>query len=166
MTQNKSHQEIGKEQELFFTDEISPGTVFWMPKGMVIFKELERYIRELTEKAGYQETTTPIMVKTKLFKQSGHWDKFGSGAGNDMYNLSSNEPEEIEFVSKYLERPDVNKEIQKALKCNNYQKISFPVLLSEKPDDWTTATIASDSTATGFGWSLDVNHTLKPMNCP
>ncbi|HZQ29590.1 MAG TPA: threonine--tRNA ligase, partial [Patescibacteria group bacterium] len=65
-----------------------------------------------------------------------------------------------------LERPDVNKEIQKALKGNNYQKISFPVLLSEKPDDWTTATIASDSTATGFGWSLDVNHTLKPMNCP
>ena len=80
----KDHKQIGQEQELFFTDEVAPGAPFWLPKGMVIFKELEKYIRELTEKAGYLETSTPIMVKSELFKQSGHWEKFGA---HNMYNL-------------------------------------------------------------------------------
>ena len=86
----KDHKEIGRDLELFFNDEISPGTVFWLPNGMVIFKELEKYIRELTDKNGYLETSTPIMVKSELFKQSGHWTKFGA---HNMYNLAlSDEP--------------------------------------------------------------------------
>lgn len=87
MTDNqklKDHKQIGREQELFFTDEIAPGAPFWLPKGMVIFKELGKLIRELTEKDGYLETSTPIMVKSELFKQSGHWEKFGE---HNMYNL-------------------------------------------------------------------------------
>lgn len=80
----KDHKQIGQELELFFNNDISPGAVYWLPKGMVIFKELERYIRLLTEKAGYLETSTPIMVKSELFKQSGHWEKFGE---HNMYNL-------------------------------------------------------------------------------
>lgn len=80
----KDHKQIGQELELFFAHDIAPGAPFWLPKGMVIFKELEKYIRELTEKAGYLETSTPIMVKSELFKQSGHWEKFGE---HNMYNL-------------------------------------------------------------------------------
>ncbi len=83
--QLKDHKQLGQELELFFTNDIAPGAPFWLPKGMVIFKELEKYIRELTEKAGYLETSTPIMVKSELFKQSGHWEKFGE---HNMYNLS------------------------------------------------------------------------------
>lgn len=81
---NKDHKQIGQELGLFFTDDIAPGAPFWLPKGMVIFKELEKYIRKLTEEAGYLETSTPIMVKSELFKQSGHWTKFGE---HNMYNL-------------------------------------------------------------------------------
>jgi threonyl-tRNA synthetase len=80
----KDHKQIGQEQELFFTHEFAPGAPFWLPKGMVIFKELEKYIRQLTEEAGYLETSTPIMIKSELFKQSGHWTKFGE---HNMYNL-------------------------------------------------------------------------------
>lgn len=80
----KDHKQIGQELELFFTDDIAPGAPFWLPKGMVIFKELEKYIRKLTLDAGYLETSTPIMVKNDLFKQSGHWTKFGE---HNMYNL-------------------------------------------------------------------------------
>jgi threonyl-tRNA synthetase len=93
----KDHKQIGQELELFFNNEIAPGTVFWLPKGMVLFRELEKYIRELTEAAGYQETSTPIMVKSELFKQSGHWTKFGE---HNMYNLSLYEDEEIEELKK------------------------------------------------------------------
>mgnify|MGYP001561114915 CR=1 FL=1 len=87
----KDHRQIGQEQELFFTDEVAPGAPFWLPKGMIIFKELEKYIRELTEKADYLETSTPIMVKSELFKQSDHWTKFGE---HNMYNLTLSDEED------------------------------------------------------------------------
>ncbi len=80
----KDHKQIGQDLELFFTHDYAPGAPFWMPKGMIIFKEFEKYIRELTEKAGYLETSTPIMIKSQLFKESGHWVKFGE---HNMYNL-------------------------------------------------------------------------------
>lgn len=102
MTQLKDHRQIGQEQELFFTDEIAPGAPFWLPKGMVIFKELEKYIRELTEKAGYLETSTPIMVKSNLFKQSGHWEKFGE---HNMYNLSLSDEEDDSKPVSYSLKP-------------------------------------------------------------
>ena len=96
----KDHKQIGQEQELFFTDEVAPGAPFWLPRGMVIFKELEKYIRELTEKAGCLETSTPIMVKSQLFKQSGHWEKFGE---HNMYNLQlSDEQDDLKPISYAL----------------------------------------------------------------
>lgn len=98
--QLKDHKQIGQELELFFTNEIAPGAPFWLPKGMVIFKQLEKFIRELTEKAGYLETSTPIMVKSELFKQSGHWTKFGE---HNMYNLQlSDEADDSKPVSYTL----------------------------------------------------------------
>lgn len=98
----KDHKQIGQEQELFFTNEISPGSVFWLPRGMVIFKELEKYIRELTEKAGYLETSTPIMVKSQLFKESGHWGKFGE---HNMYNLTIADDENDKHPVSYTLKP-------------------------------------------------------------
>lgn len=98
----KDHKQIGQEQELFFTDDIAPGAPFWLPKGMVIFKELEKYIRELTEKAGYLETSTPIMVKSEIFKQSGHWEKFGQ---HNMYNLQLSDEEDGSKAVSYTLKP-------------------------------------------------------------
>ena len=98
----KDHKEIGQEQELFFTHEIAPGAPFWLPKGMVIFKELEKYIRELTGAAGYLETSTPIMVKSDLFKQSGHFTKFGE---DNMYNLVLSDEETDTIPVRYSLKP-------------------------------------------------------------
>ena len=95
----KDHKQIGQEQELYFTDEIAPGAPFWLPKGMIIFKELEKYIRELTQNAGYLETSTPIMVKSELFKQSGHFAKFGE---HNMYNLELADEKDSKPVSYTL----------------------------------------------------------------
>ena len=95
----KDHKQIGQELELFFTDDIAPGAPFWLPKGMVIFKELEKYIRKLTLDAGYLETSTPIMVKNDLFKQSGHFAKFGA---HNMYNLELSDDEDSKPVGYTL----------------------------------------------------------------
>ncbi len=98
----KDHKQIGQELELFFTNEIAPGAPFWLPKGMVIFKELEKYIRELTEKAGYLETSTPIMVKSQLFVDSGHFAKFGE---TNMYNLVLSDEETDAHSVDYTLKP-------------------------------------------------------------
>jgi len=98
----KDHKTIGQELELFFTHETAPGAPFWLPKGMVIFKQLEKYIRQLTDENGYLETSTPIMVKSQLFKESGHWEKFGE---HNMYNLVLSEEENDEHPVNYTLKP-------------------------------------------------------------
>ncbi|MDP3988274.1 MAG: threonine--tRNA ligase, partial [Candidatus Levybacteria bacterium] len=98
----KDHKQLGQELELFFSNEIAPGAPFWLPHGMIIFKELEKYIRNLTEKAGYQETSTPIMVKSGLFKQSGHWEKFGE---HNMYNLILSDENDDSKPTSYTLKP-------------------------------------------------------------
>ena len=98
----KDHKQIGQELELFFNHDYAPGAPFWMPKGMVIFKELEKYIRELTDKAGYVETSTPIMIKSKLFIESGHFAKFGE---TNMYNLQLADDENDKHPESYTLKP-------------------------------------------------------------
>ncbi|MCX6813794.1 MAG: threonine--tRNA ligase [Candidatus Azambacteria bacterium] len=68
-----SHQELGTRLDLYSFNEISPGAPFWHPKGMVIFRELEKLIREALDKQNYQEISTPIMVRKDLFEKSGHF---------------------------------------------------------------------------------------------
>lgn len=83
----KDHRELGRELELFFFDEMSPGSAFWLPRGMIIFKELEKLIRSLIDPRGYQEISTPIITKSELFKKSGHWEFFK----DNMFNFKVDE---------------------------------------------------------------------------
>lgn len=86
------HRVIGRNLDLFSFHEVSPGAPFWHAKGMVIFKELEKFIRELQEKHNYEEISTPVMVKKELFETSGHWkffkeDMFYFKVENETYAL-------------------------------------------------------------------------------
>ena len=75
-TSKQDHRDIGRELDLFSFHEIAPGAPFWHPKGMIIFKELEKVAREMNETDGYQEISTPILVKKAVFEQSGHWQHY------------------------------------------------------------------------------------------
>lgn len=77
----KDHREIGRELDLFLFHEYAPGAVFWLPKGWIIYKTLQEFIRKKTE-GEYQEISTPVMIKSQLFKQSGHWQHFGENIFN------------------------------------------------------------------------------------
>jgi len=68
----RDHRKLGKDLDLFMFSEVSPGIPFWLPNGMIIFRELEKFSRELHDKYGYQEINTPIIVRESLFKTSGH----------------------------------------------------------------------------------------------
>ncbi|WP_269521710.1 threonine--tRNA ligase [Bacillus sp. J33] len=71
-----NHRRLGQELELFTSMEEAPEMPFFLPNGMVIRNELERYWRKQHQKAGYQEIKTPIMMKQELWEQSGHWDHY------------------------------------------------------------------------------------------
>ena len=89
--QVKDHRQIGQELDLFSFHDVAPGAVFWHPKGFTIYKELLKFIRSKTEDAGYEEVSTPIMVKSQLFKRSGHWQFFHEKGHHNMFNLIIND---------------------------------------------------------------------------
>ena len=67
---------MGKELELFFFDQLSPGSPFFLPKGTVLYQELQSFIRKLYLKFDYQEVITPLVYDIELWRKSGHWDLF------------------------------------------------------------------------------------------
>jgi len=73
---HRDHRELGQEMDLFSFHEIAPGAPFWHPKGMIIFRKLERCARKINDENGYQEISTPILVKREVFEKSGHWEHY------------------------------------------------------------------------------------------
>lgn len=72
----RDHRKIGEALDLFSFHDIAPGAPFWHPKGMVVYRELEKFWREIHDATGYKETVTPIMVKGALFEKSGHLEHY------------------------------------------------------------------------------------------
>lgn len=74
--ERKDHRDLGRDLDLFSFQEIAPGAAFWHGKGMIIWRELEKYLREKLDNEGYEEVSTPVMVRKGLFEKSGHWEHF------------------------------------------------------------------------------------------
>jgi threonyl-tRNA synthetase len=74
--EKRDHRKLGKELNLFHMQEEAPGSVFWHPKGWIVYRELQEYIRRRLKKADYVEVNTPILLDKTLWEASGHWEKF------------------------------------------------------------------------------------------
>ncbi|HZQ82479.1 MAG TPA: threonine--tRNA ligase [Gaiellaceae bacterium] len=72
----RDHRRLGVQLDLFHLEEISPGSPFWHPKGMVIWNELEDMRRRENKRRGYVEVKTPLIFDKVLWERSGHWEKF------------------------------------------------------------------------------------------
>jgi len=72
----RDHRKIGREQELFFFHEMSPGSCFFLPKGAVIYNRLLELVREQYHKRGYNEVISPNIYNSKLWETSGHWQHY------------------------------------------------------------------------------------------
>jgi threonyl-tRNA synthetase len=72
----RDHRRLGVQLDLFSFHDVSPGSAFWHPKGQRLWRTLETAMRELQERRGYQEISTPIVVSERLWQQSGHWDLY------------------------------------------------------------------------------------------
>src|SRR6188472_2818093 len=72
----RDHRRLGQQLDLFHLEDISPGSPFWHPKGMVIWNVLEDLRRRENLKRGYVEVKTPLIYDKWLWETSGHWEKF------------------------------------------------------------------------------------------
>ncbi|GAA6026334.1 hypothetical protein JCM11491_005151 [Sporobolomyces phaffii] len=79
----RDHRRIGKDQELFFFHDLSPGSAFWLPHGTRIYNTLVEFMRAEYRKRNYQEVITPNMFNSKLWETSGHWQNYAE----DMFKL-------------------------------------------------------------------------------
>ena len=74
--EKRDHRKLGKLLDLFHVEEIAPGMAFWHPKGAVLFRVVENYMRQQLQGNGYDEIRTPLVMDRSLWEKSGHWDKF------------------------------------------------------------------------------------------
>jgi len=75
--EKRDHRKIGKVQNLFHTQEESPGMIFWHPKGWTLYQIIVQYMSQVFKDNGYQEVHTPEVMDRSMWEKSGHWDKFG-----------------------------------------------------------------------------------------
>jgi threonyl-tRNA synthetase len=72
----RDHRKIGQEMDLFHLQSEAQGSVFWHPKGFILWRQLEAYMRRRLDAAGYEEVKTPQLMDSRQWEQSGHWGKY------------------------------------------------------------------------------------------
>ena len=99
----RDHNKLGREMELFTTvDVIGQGLPLLMPKGVIVIKELQRWIEDLEDNEwGYIRTKTPLMAKSDLYKISGHWDHYKDG----MFVLGDEDKDKEVFALRPMTCP-------------------------------------------------------------
>ena len=74
--EKRDHRKLGKQLDLFHTQEEAPGMVFWHPKGWAVWQQVEQYMRRTLSNHGYQEVRTPQVMDRSLWERSGHWENY------------------------------------------------------------------------------------------
>ncbi|ESQ88722.1 threonyl-tRNA synthetase [Asticcacaulis sp. AC460] len=74
--EKRDHRKLGRAMDLFHMQEEGRGMVFWHPKGWVLWRVLEAYMRRRLDASGYVEVKTPQVLDRSFWEQSGHWDKY------------------------------------------------------------------------------------------
>ncbi|XP_034954539.1 threonine--tRNA ligase, mitochondrial isoform X2 [Zootoca vivipara] len=94
----RDHRRIGKDQELFFFHELSPGSCFFLPKGAHIYTTLMDFVKSEYLKRGFSEVITPNIYNAKLWEASGHWQHYAE-------NMFSFRVEDETFALKPMNCP-------------------------------------------------------------
>ncbi|XP_067083828.1 threonine--tRNA ligase 1, cytoplasmic [Osmerus mordax] len=95
---NRDHRKLGREQDLFFFHDLSPGSCFFLPKGSFIYNSLMDFVKSEYRKRGFQEVVTPNIYNSKLWQTSGHWQHYSE-------NMFSFEVEKEIFALKPMNCP-------------------------------------------------------------
>ena len=81
----RDHRVLGKQLDLFSIQDLAgPGLIFWHPKGGIIRKEMEDWMREQYVKRGYALVYTPHVMRKQLWQTSGHEGYYGQNMFDAM----------------------------------------------------------------------------------
>lgn len=120
----RDHRKLGKELELFtFSQNVGQGLPLWLPKGTELRLRLETFLRKVQKKYGYKQVITPHIGDVKLYKTSGHYQKYGQ----DSFRTITTPFEGEEYMLKPMNCPH-HVEIYKS-KPHSYKDL--PVRLAE-----------------------------------
>lgn len=73
----RDHRAIGKQMGLFeFHPKEAQGMAFWRSNGVILYRELENYLRSVGEENGFEEFMTPQIMNRELWEISGHWQNY------------------------------------------------------------------------------------------
>ncbi|HET8671527.1 MAG TPA: threonine--tRNA ligase [Candidatus Saccharimonadales bacterium] len=87
----RDHRKLGQELDLFvFSPLVGAGLPLWTPRGTVLRNELDKFVQELRDEAGFQEVAIPHITKKDLYEKSGHWTKFK----DELFKISTREGHE------------------------------------------------------------------------
>lgn len=72
----RDHRKLGRELGLFSFHAEAPGSVFFHPRGVIVWDEISRYWKDKHRAAGYQEIRTPLVLNEELWHRSGHYEHY------------------------------------------------------------------------------------------
>ncbi|MCH4896251.1 threonine--tRNA ligase [Marinilabiliaceae bacterium JC040] len=98
----RDHRKIGKEMELFtFSQSVGQGLPMWLPKGTMLRDNLEKFLKRVQKRFGYEQVMTPHIGNVNLYKTSGHYQKYGA----DSFQVITTPQEGEEFMLKPMNCP-------------------------------------------------------------
>ncbi len=83
--EKRDHRKIGRQLDLFHSQEEAPGMVFWHANGWTLWQAVEQYMRGIFRINGYHEVKTPMVMDRTLWEKSGHWQNYHE----NMFTTSS-----------------------------------------------------------------------------
>jgi threonyl-tRNA synthetase len=92
--EKRDHRKIGNEMNLFtFREEVGAGFPIWLPAGGRLRARLENLLYKAHRKRGYEPVRGPEMLRSDLWKTSGHYQNYGE-------NMYFTQIDEVEFGVK------------------------------------------------------------------
>ena len=96
--EKRDHRRLGRQLDLFHTQDEAPGMVFWHPPGWTIWQVIEQYLRGVLGEHGYREVRTPMVMDRLLWEKSGHWENYRE-------NMFTTHAESRDFAVKPMNCP-------------------------------------------------------------
>ncbi|MBS4014036.1 MAG: threonine--tRNA ligase [Bacteroidetes bacterium] len=98
----RDHRKIGKELELFaFSQNVGMGLPLWLPKGAMLRESLEKFLKKVQRRYGYEPVISPHIGNKNLYITSGHYEKYGK----DSFQPIKTPTEGEEFFLKPMNCP-------------------------------------------------------------
>ncbi|MEK6731550.1 MAG: threonine--tRNA ligase [Pseudomonadota bacterium] len=82
--EKRDHRRIGKNLDLFHSQEEAPGMMFWHQNGWALYQNIIQYMRNKLQDNDYEEVFAPLILDRILWEKSGHWDKFDANMFTTM----------------------------------------------------------------------------------